>query len=282
VLRTRGSRRRDVYARLRALFASPDPDGSAASIKVRSVGDPLIADPPTVVRLDPGRTGSRVVAGALIVGLAFAAHAYWTGRTTTTTLTIAGGVPVSTPASSSTTAGSLPASSSPLSSSPASSLSTTSPVPGASASSVVVVYVVGPVRHPGVFTLPAGSRAIDALRSAGGVRPGHQLGPVNLAAPLVDGSRVDFGTGEGTDTSAGGGGSASTGSASGAGGSGLVDLNKATLTELDGLPGVGPVLAQRILDWRSEHGRFTSVDELREVAGIGARKFESIRSHVRV
>ena len=269
--RTRGSRRRDVYEHFRALFASPDPDETAPSTDI-----PIVGAPPTVVRLDPGRTGSRVVAGALIVGVAFAAHAYWTGRTTTSSLTIAGGASASTPASSSTTPDPKSLSSS------SSSLSTTSPAPMASASSVVVVYVVGPVRRPGVFTLPAGSRAIDALRAAGGVKPGHHLGPVNLAAPLIDGSRVDFGTGEGTDLSAAGGGSKSTGSASGTGGSGLVELNNATLTELDGLPGVGPVLAQRILDWRSEHGRFTSVDELREVSGIGARKFESLRSRVRV
>ncbi len=256
--------RRAVYERFRGLIGAPDRKPSLPSSGMDTQA--------SVVRVDPGRAGSRVIAAALVLGSILAIHAFWTGRaTSTTSLSISGGVPVGTSASS-------PAS--------APSADTGSPVGGvASSSSVsptVVVYVVGPVRHPGVFSLPSGSRAIDALHAAGGIRPGRRMGPVNLAALLVDGSRLDFGTGVGTAPGSSVGSSATTGSSTDPASSGPIDLNQATLTDLDALPGVGPILAQRILEWRSAHGRFTSVDELREVSGIGARKFESLRSHVRV
>lgn len=143
---------------------------------------------------------------------------------------------------------------------------------------VLVVDVAGKVGRPGVVRLPLGSRVADALRAAGGVRPGVDIGLLNLARPLVDGEQVLVGVGPvgqpvPTDASSGVAGSA---------GGAIVDLNVATVADLDGLPGVGPVLAQRIIDWRTAHGPFTSVDQLREVSGIGDRKFEDLRSRVRV
>jgi len=226
-------------------------------------------DPEAVVRVDPGRLGARVIAGVLVLGVALAGYSYWTGRATTTSMIVGSGSPLA--ATSRVGA-------------PAGVFSTEPPASASPGDSTVVVYVVGPVRRSGVFRLPAGSRVIDALRLAGGLRAGRRLGPVNLAALLVDGSRLDFASGDGAQGSgqSGSGSSSSAGSSSAAAESGPINLNRATLADLDGLPGVGPVLAQRILDWRGEHGRFSSIEELREVSGIGERKFESLRPHVRV
>ena len=151
-----------------------------------------------------------------------------------------------------------------------------------SAVSIVVVDIVGKVRHPGVYRLRADSRVGDALRAAGGAQVRVDLSSQNRARKLNDGEQNAVGvTGApaagGPSVPAGPGGSP--GSASGAA---PVDLNTASLEQLDGLPGVGPVLAQRILDWRAAHGRFASVDQLREVSGIGPSKFDDIRGLVTV
>jgi competence protein ComEA len=138
----------------------------------------------------------------------------------------------------------------------------------------LVVDVAGRVRHPGLVHLPAGARVADALVAAGGVLPGVDLTTVNLARALGDGEQVVVGAPGAAPV----GGAASSGSGPDA----LVDLNSATLDQLDSLPGVGPVLAQRILDWRSAHGRFSSVDELGEVGGIGAKKLADIVPRVRL
>jgi competence protein ComEA len=146
------------------------------------------------------------------------------------------------------------------------------------ASAVVVVHVVGQVKRPGVRELPAGSRVAQAVAAAGGAKSGADLSRVNLARVLIDGEQVRIPspgdpvdprelTGPGAAPGAGGGGAGGAGAGSG----GQVALNSADLAALDTLPGVGPVLAQRILDWRTQHGRFTSVDELGEVSGIGEK-----------
>jgi competence protein ComEA len=141
----------------------------------------------------------------------------------------------------------------------------------------VVVDVVGKVRHPGVYRLPDGSRVDDALDAAGGALPGVDLSQLNLARKVADGEQVAVGV----SGAAGPVGPTGTGAASGAAAA-PIDLNTATLQQLDTLPGVGPVLAQRIVDWRSEHGRFDSVDQLQEVSGIGPSRLADLRSLVTV
>ncbi|WP_184348749.1 ComEA family DNA-binding protein [Streptomyces olivoverticillatus] len=141
---------------------------------------------------------------------------------------------------------------------------------------VVVVDVAGKVRQPGVRRLPQGSRVADALEAAGGPRPGVDTTGLNRARVLVDGEQILVGAAPGgvvgapASTGAGGGPGA-------AGAAGPVSLNSATLDQLDSLPGVGPVLAQHILDYRTQHGGFRSVSELRDVNGIGARRFTDLK-----
>jgi len=152
---------------------------------------------------------------------------------------------------------------------------------GAATGAVIIVDVSGKVRHPGIQRLPAGSRVTDALRAAGGVRPGANTQGLNRARLLVDGEQVVVGgpaPAPGPDPAAG---AVTGGSAPGAAPATPVSLNTATADQLDALPGVGPVLAQHIIDYRSQHGGFRSVDELREVNGIGDRRFADLRNVVR-
>jgi len=154
---------------------------------------------------------------------------------------------------------------------------------------VVLVHVVGQVRHPGVVRLPAGSRVLDAVGAAGGAKPSADLNRLNLARVVTDGEQIVVPKpGEAIPVAgasgAPGAGPGSAGGTSSGGGSagGLVDLNTADAAALDALPGVGPVLSQRILDWRAQHGRFSSVDELGEVSGIGDKLLAQIGPKVRV
>lgn len=157
-------------------------------------------------------------------------------------------------------------------------------VPGAP-TGTMRVHVVGAVRSPGVVSVPAGARVGDAVTAAGGLQ-GADATAINLARILTDGEQIHVlkpgetsppaVTGPGVGPSAGG--SESGASPSG----GLVNLNTADLAALDTLPGVGPVTAQRILDWRKEHGRFSSVDELGEVSGIGDKALARLRAKATV
>ena len=154
---------------------------------------------------------------------------------------------------------------------------------------VVVVHVVGAVRRPGLLRLREGARVADALARAGGAKRSADLAAVNLAAPLVDGiqifvpSRSSAADGAraspGLDA-AGDSGSASAGAGAAAGIGRKVSLATATAEELDELPGVGPVTAQNILDYRSEHGPFRSVEDLDAVPGIGPARIEQLRDLV--
>jgi len=144
----------------------------------------------------------------------------------------------------------------------------------------IVVDVGGKVRKPGIHRLPAGARVADALRAAGGVRTGTKTDGLNRARFLVDGEQVIVGA----SAPAGPGGTAPGGPGAPAAGTAPaapVSLNTATADQLDTLPGVGPVLAQHIIDYRTQHGGFRSVDELREVNGIGERRFADLRNLVR-
>ena len=157
------------------------------------------------------------------------------------------------------------------------------------AAGVLLVHVVGQVRRPGVVRLPPGARVQDALQAAGGSTPSADLAHLNLARPVADGEQIVVPKPGESLTSGGvpgaGGGmpnSAGQGSAGAGSAGGLIDLNTADVSALDSLPGVGPVIAQRILDWRTQHGRFSSVDELGEVSGIGDKLMAQIRPKVRV
>ncbi|WP_030684890.1 helix-hairpin-helix domain-containing protein [Streptomyces globisporus] len=152
---------------------------------------------------------------------------------------------------------------------------------GGASGARVVVDIGGKVRRPGVLTLPAGSRVADALRAAGGAEPGADLTGVNRARVLFDGEQILVGL---PGRSAAGSGPGGSGPGGGAGDGGLgvpLSLNTATAEQLDGLPGVGPVLARHIVDHRTEHGGFRSVAELREVNGIGERRFADLEPLVR-
>ncbi|WP_432871279.1 helix-hairpin-helix domain-containing protein [Microbispora rosea] len=141
----------------------------------------------------------------------------------------------------------------------------------------VVVYVTGKVRNPGVFVLASGARVADAIEAAGGLRKGAKPGGINLARRLVDGEQIVAGSATTT-----GAGSASVPDSNMAPGAGVVNLNTATVEQLDALPGIGGVIAQRIADYRNAHGGFQSVDQLKEVPGIGDRKFAEMRDKVSV
>jgi competence protein ComEA len=148
----------------------------------------------------------------------------------------------------------------------------------------LLVHVVGQVASPGVVAVVAGSRVADAVAKAGGPLPGADLERVNLARVVLDGEQVHV-PAPGEPLAAADGSGPSPGAAAGGAthdGHQLVNLNTADVTALDTLPGVGPVLAQRIVQWRQEHGRFTTVDELNEVSGIGDKLFAQLRGRVSV
>lgn len=160
------------------------------------------------------------------------------------------------------------------------------PAPGsASAQPRVVVHVAGKVRRPGLVRAPAGSRIADVLTLAGGPLRGVDLTSLNLARQVTDGEQIIVGqpatsppTNQAPSTT-----TPSPTTAPGTPGTPgtPVNLNTATLAQLDALPGVGPVLAQRILDYRTQNGPFTTIDQLQEVPGVGPKKFDSLKPHVR-
>ena len=141
---------------------------------------------------------------------------------------------------------------------------------------IVVVDVAGKVTKPGVYKLPAGSRAIDALTAAGGAKPGVDLSDINLAHTLSDGEQLIVGTPRVVLSS---GKSAKTKTKIA---SGPININTATLAQLDSLPGIGPVMANRIIAFRQKSGLFKTLDELRKVPGMGASKFAEIQSLIMI
>jgi competence protein ComEA len=139
--------------------------------------------------------------------------------------------------------------------------------PSATASSgYIVVAVSGKVRRPGLVRLPAGSRVADAVQAAGGALPGTDLSQLNLAKKVSDGELIAIGVAVASGPAAGG----------------LVDLNTATVAQLQTLPGVGPVLAQRIVDYRDQHGGFGTVADLQKVSGIGDSRYNDLKNRVTV
>jgi competence protein ComEA len=137
----------------------------------------------------------------------------------------------------------------------------------------LVVSVVGKVASPGLVTLPAGSRVADALAAAGGVVPGADLFGLNLARRLADGEQLTVGVpvSAAEFTQPGSGAPAA-----------KIDLNTAAPEQLDTLPGVGEATVKRIVEWRTRHGRFSTIEQLRDIDGIGASKYSKLREQVSV
>lgn len=136
----------------------------------------------------------------------------------------------------------------------------------------VVVDVAGAVRHPGVYRLPAGSRVVDAVARAGGAAPGAMLEAINRAARLADGQQVVV-------PERGAGGAAVAGAATAAE-AGPISLGSATVEQLDTIDGIGPVTAQKIVEYRNQHGGLASIDQLDQVSGIGPATMESLRARL--
>ena len=157
------------------------------------------------------------------------------------------------------------------------------PAPSTTVAAPLVVHAAGAVAVPGIHTVPPGSRVSALLAAAGGPAPDADLDRVNLAATVADGERVWFprlGEEAEPPVVAGAGGGGTSGGQGGA--PALVDLNVASAEELDTLPGVGPATAAAILEHRSTHGPFTSVEDLLDVPGIGEAKLEQLRDLVTV
>ncbi|MEA5455331.1 helix-hairpin-helix domain-containing protein [Sinomonas sp. JGH33] len=150
----------------------------------------------------------------------------------------------------------------------------------------IVVHVAGAVGRPGIVRLPRGSRVHEAIAAAGGPAEGADQNRLNLAAAIEDGSRIVVPrAGEPSEPEDAGGSGPARGTPSAAAGTskgGTVNLNSATVEDLTTLPRVGPVLAQRIVQYRTQHGRFSSVDGLDAVPGIGPAMLESLRPHLSV
>ncbi|MFE6891850.1 helix-hairpin-helix domain-containing protein [Streptomyces sp. NPDC057694] len=300
----------DEATRLRAeaLFAPPRRDGPSARDPVpggfAGVGPASVREPaPDVVPEPPGaaggstsswrsrtalavrdrlplwvqtrcgveRRGALALVVVLCVAALFAVQHFWAGRTQPVRAPET--VRVAAPAAAGAGADPVP---SPAPGPEPGSPPTSAPTDGAG----IVVDVAGKVRRPGIQRLPAGSRVADALRAAGGVRPGADTAGLNRARLLTDGEQVLVGEPV-TAGAAPPGGSGGTGGSAAAAPAGPIGLNTASAEQLDTLPGVGPVLAQHIVDYRTEHGGFRSVDELREVNGIGDRRFEDLQNLVR-
>ena len=137
----------------------------------------------------------------------------------------------------------------------------------------VIVNVAGKVANPGVYKLPVGSRVVDAINLAGNQLKDVDISDINLARVLVDGEQILVGTPPAVVAKK---------AAAKVSASNPLDLNRATAAQLDTLPGIGPVTAQRILDYRSKVGRINSVDELKKISGLGGAKFEEIKNLLRV
>lgn len=148
----------------------------------------------------------------------------------------------------------------------------------------LIVSVVGLVVNPGVVEVPAGARVVEAIERAGGLLPEANPASVNLAAPLVDGQQIvvgtaalPAGTAEGGADVSGGSGAGAAGGAGPGGSDGQININTATATQLEELPGIGPATASKIIDFREKNGPFASIDSLEEVPGIGPAKVEALR-----
>lgn len=253
-------------------LSGPD-DGGAAPVRGRPVpGRSAWDEPPRGVgrwlpaswltaRWDPGGWGAIGLAVVAALAAVAAAVGVWAGRPVAEPVPPLPAVSASAPARGNT-------------------LPSAAAVP--TAGGPVVVNVAGKVRRPGLVTMTEGARVGEAVDAAGGALPNVDLTPLNLAARVVDGQQILVGVAAPPGAPAPAAASAGSAAGSAPAPGGKLDLNAATLEQLDGLPGVGPVMAKKILDWRTQNGRFTAVEQLREIAGIGDARFGTLRDLVRV
>lgn len=272
----------DGHTRIRPLRAVPDPapephpprppsPPSPPLVPVpgrhaarRPGGRPALVPVPLRGRISLGPAQLLVVAVLVAVGIAVTG--WWVVR----------GDPERLEAPAPATTGDAAAPTAAAGSPPSSAVPSQSSAPvAAGGAPEVTVDVTGKVRRPGIVVLDAGARVVDAVEAAGGSRRGVDLSSLNLARVLVDGEQVVVGAPAGAVAGVPTGGAVPPAGA-------LVNLNTATQAELESLPEVGPVTAQAILAWRSEHGGFTAVDELLEVDGIGDATLGQIAPHVTV
>ena len=234
------------------------------------------------LRLDPGRPGAVALVLVAVVAAVVAAVGVWTSRPQAEEVR---GLPA-------VAVDGVPSAEANGSERVTTSAGPTATV-GVAAAKELVVSVAGRVAHPGVVRVPDGARVADALAAAGGARPGVDLSGLNLARRLVDGEQIAVGVPPAPDAAgqlpsgatdgAGVAGPPSGGAGpAGAGPTAKINLNTSSVMQLDTLPGVGPVTAQHIVEWRSRNGRFVRVDQLREIDGIGERRFQQLRDLVTV
>ncbi|MEV4657987.1 ComEA family DNA-binding protein [Micromonospora sp. NPDC049301] len=232
----------------------PRPRASLAELEA---GEPPAAEDLGGSRLpgpgafDPGRRGVRALAVVAVVVVLGAAGWAWRSRPQSEPV-----APLTSEAAPVTPAGD----------------------PSAAGAAEVVVAVAGKVRRPGLVRLPAGARLADAVQAAGGALPGVDVALLNPARKVTDGELIVVGVTPPPVP----GGAAGPAAGGGAPAAGPLNLNTATLAQLDALPGVGPVLAQRILTHRDQHGGFKSVGDLRQVDGIGDARYEQLKDLVTV
>jgi competence protein ComEA len=231
-------------------------DGAFDDSEVNDGRQPESGNPPQRLgagAFDPGRRGVKALAAVAVVVVAIAGFLAWRAQPRVD--------PVPTPVAA------------------VGAQAVTDPAVAAakpSAAPEVVIAVAGKVRKPGLVRLPAGSRVADALQAAGGADAGVDVSLLNLARKVVDGELILVGVKPPAGVAV------ATGPAGGGAPPGPVNLNTATLADLDTLPGVGPVLAQRILDARAAQGGFTAVSDLRKVDGIGDSRYEQLKDLVTV
>lgn len=282
--------------------APPAEAGPGGARRIRSgpwgrLAEQWVPEPLREARVDPERRGARVLIAIATAAAIATAVGVWRDRPEARPVEAVALAPAVEARPTGPSPGSAAASSPASPAAPATSAATSSQIPAAPTE--IVVSVTGLVVRPGIVTVPAGSRVADAIAAAGGSDPDADLTGVNLALKLEDGASVVVG-GPGASAasnlpSAAPGQAASGQAAVPPGGpaeggawtapgapAGRVNLNTADAALLDTLPGVGPVMSQHILAWRTEHGPFTSVDQLQEISGIGPARFAQLADLVEV